>query len=308
MTIDATSPILARHDPRQAACLAVFGMVSLSFIDSFVPIIAHDIGIWQFHATRSAIVLAALLPMALIMGWRLQVRNWWAVAWRSFCISSAMILYFGAVASLPVAQVAAGLLTAPIFVLLITWGFYGARIGRWRVLAVLLGFVGVMLVLRPTGGDATALNVIPVGAGLLYAMGAVATRQYCAEESEAVLVAAFFAALGIWGALGLLVLSETVSDPAINGFFGTGLQPWTKGALFWTFGQALVSLVGIAALFRAYLLAEASHVAVFEYSFLIAAGMWGYVLWGQVPDALALIGMVCIICAGVVIIKRSGAA
>ncbi len=75
-----------------------------------------------------------------------------------------------------------------------------------------------------------------------------------------------------------------------------------------TVGQAIVSVIGIAALFRAYLLAEASHVAVFEYSFLIAAGIWGYVLWGQVPDALALLGMTCIIGAGIVIIKRSKSA
>ncbi|SFR42193.1 DMT family transporter [Litoreibacter janthinus] len=308
MTIEATSPEIVRHDPRQAAILAVFGMVSLSFIDNFVPVIARDIGLWQFHAYRSAMVLAALLPIAVLMGWRLQVRNWRAVAWRSFCISSAMILYFGAVASLPVAQVAAGLLTSPIFVLLISWGFYGAPIGRWRVLAVLLGFAGVMLVLRPSGGEVSALNFIPIGAGFLYALGAVATRQYCAKESEAVLVASFFAASGIWGALGLLALSGTATDPALDGFFGTGLQPWTAEAFLWTMAQGVVSLIGIAALFRAYLLAEASHVAVFEYAFLIAAGIWGYVLWGQVPDALALLGMACIIGAGIVIIKRSGAA
>jgi drug/metabolite transporter (DMT)-like permease len=308
MTIEAATTVVVRHDPRQAAFLAVFGMVSLSFIDNFVPIIARDVGLWQFHATRSAMVLAALMPISMLIGLPLHVRNWRAVAWRSFCISLAMILYFGTVATLPVAQVAAGLLTSPIFVLLISWGFYGAPIGRWRVLAVLLGFTGVMLVLRPSGAEMSALNFIPIGAGFFYALGAVATRQYCADESEGALVASFFAALGIWGVLGLLALAGTVTNPALNGFFGTGLQPWTQASLLWTVAQAVVSVIGIAALFRAYLLAEASHVAVFEYAFLIAAGIWGYVLWGQVPDALALLGMAFIICAGIVIIKRSGAA
>jgi drug/metabolite transporter (DMT)-like permease len=308
MAIDEAAPLAARHDPRQAAFLAVFGMVSLSFIDNFVPVIAYDIGLWQFHAVRSGMVLAVLLPIALLLGWRLKMQNGRAVAWRSFCISSAMILYFGAVATLSVAQVAAGLLTSPIFVLLISWGFYGASIGRWRVLAVILGFAGVLLVLRPTGEAVTVLNFIPIGAGFLYALGAIATRQYCADESEAALVAAFFAALGIWGLLGLIALSGSLTAPGMDGFFGTGWQPWTENSLFWTAAQALVSVIGIAALFRAYLLAEASHVAVFEYVFLIAAGIWGYVLWGQVPDTFALLGMACIIAAGIVIIKRSGAA
>lgn len=284
-------------------------MVILPFIDSFVPIIARDIGLWQFQSVRSAMVLALFLPLALVLGWRLRPVSWVAVAGRSFCVALAMILYFGAIASLPVAQAAAGLLTSPIFVLLISWGAFGAPIGWWRVLAVALGFVGVLLMLRPGGGAAMSwINVIPVGAGFLYAMGAVATRQYCADESEATLVAGFFAAIGLCGAVGLLVLWGVETQPARDGFFGTGWQAWTGPAFWLTVAQAAVSVIGLVALFRAYLLAEASHVAVFEYTFLIAAGLWGYLLWGQVPDALAFVGMACIICAGVVIIKRSGAA
>ncbi|WP_298261092.1 DMT family transporter [uncultured Litoreibacter sp.] len=307
MTIDTIPERASRYDPRQAAILAVFGMVSLSFIDNFVPVIAQDIGLWQFHASRSAMVLTGVLPVALIMGWRLKALSWRAVAWRSFCISLAMILYFGAVASLSVAQVAAGLLTSPIFVLLISWGFYGASIGRWRAMAAILGFVGVMLVLRPFGQDVSLMNCVPVAAGILYALGAIATRQYCADESETVLVLSFFGASAIWGVLGLVILSAKVTTPEIDGFFGTGWQDWTAQALFWTAAQGVVSVIGIAALFRAYLLAEASHVAVFEYSFLIAAGLWGYVLWGTVPDVLGVLGMVCIIGAGVVILRRSEA-
>ncbi|MEM1506541.1 EamA family transporter, partial [Domibacillus sp. 8LH] len=62
---------------------------------------------------------------------------------------TAMLVYFGALALLPVAQVAAGLFTAPIFVLVISRFVYGERIGPVRVLAVLTGFAGVLLVLGP---------------------------------------------------------------------------------------------------------------------------------------------------------------
>lgn len=312
MTIEVatpeTAPFPLRHDPRQAALLAVFGMVILSFIDNFVPIIARDIGLWQFHLARSAMVLAMLLPVALVFGWRLRPLNWLAVALRSICVALAMTLYFGAVAYMSVAEVAAGLLTAPIFVLLISRGVFGVHIGPWRLLAVGLGFTGVLLVLRPFGAELTVLSVMPVGAGLLYAISAVATRRYCADESAATLVAGFFIAVGTIGFSGLVVLIGSDAHPLFDGFFVSGWQPWTGSALSWTFAQAFVSLVGIGALFRAYLLAEASHVAVFEYTMLIAAAFWGYLLWGQIPDALALLGMALITCAGVVIIKRSGAA
>ena len=311
MTIDATAPYAVaddpHHDPRQAAFLAIFGMVLLSGIDNFVPVIAQDIGLWQFHAARAVMVLGMLVPVALFLGRRLRPVSWRAVAVRSTLIAFAMTLYFGAVAYMPVAQVGAGLLTAPIFVLLISWGLFGADIGRWRVLAVALGFAGVLLVLRPFGAGLSVLNVLPIAAGVLYAMAAVITRRHCAQETEVTLVAGFYSAMGVLGIIGLAALSGSGLTPA-DGFFVAAWQPWTASALFWTVAQAVVSLVGIAALFRAYLLAEASHVAVFEYALLIAAGLWGYVLWGQVPDALAVLGMACIIVAGVVIIKRSGAA
>lgn len=323
MTIAATEPVVVAEprwrdprqdpgenpgqDPRQAAFLAVFGMVVLSGIDNAVPVIARDIGLWQFHAVRAALVLAMLVPLAVLLRRRLRPVRWWAVAARSVLVALAMMLYFGAVAYMPVAQVGAGLLCAPIFVVLISWGLLGADIGRWRVLAVFIGFAGVLLVLRPFGAELSVLSVMPLGAGLFYAMAAVATRRYCAQETETTLVAGFFSAIGLLGVIGLGVLAGAGTTPA-DGFHAAGWQPWTASALGWTAAQAVVSLVGIVALFRAYLLAEASHVAVFEYAFLIAAGLWGYVLWGQVPDALAVVGMACIIVAGVIIIKRGGAA
>ena len=59
---------------------------------------------------------------------------------------------FGAVAVLPIAQVGAGLFTAPIFVLIFSALFFGLPIGKWRIIAVGLGFAGVLLLLRPDAG------------------------------------------------------------------------------------------------------------------------------------------------------------
>ena len=93
--------------------------------------------------------------------------------------------------------------------------------------------------------------------------------------------------------------------PLAPAFFGTGWQPMTARAMWWILAQAVFSLIGVGLITRAYQLAEASFVAVFEYSFLISAGVWAYVLWGDLPDAIALIGIGCVIAAGVVIILRS---
>ncbi len=291
----------------QAALCAVAGMALLGFIDNFVKIMAQDIGLWQFHFARSVSVLSILGILALILGWKVRPKRVWAVTMRSFFVASAMIFYFGAVAALPIAQVGAGLFTAPIFVLIISAAFYGVAIGPWRILAVALGFLGVLLLLRPDAEAFNWITAIPIFAGLLYGYGAVCTRMYCVEEDTITLVIGFFAVLGLWGAGGLVwfAISGAATDPVADGFFGTGWQAWTRASVFWTVAQGLVSLVGLGLITRAYLLADASHVAVFEYSFLISAGFWSYVLWGEVPDLIGLIGIVLIIAAGAVIILRT---
>lgn len=291
----------------QAALCAVAGMCLMGFIDNFVKVIAQDIGLWQFHFVRSVMVLGILVPLAIMIGWPVAPRNAWAVAFRSFFPATAMILYFGAVAALPIAQVGAGLFTAPIFVLIISALFYGADIGKWRVLAVALGFTGVLLLLRPDAGSFSWFSLIPILAGAFYGFGAICTRVYCAEESTLALVVGFFIVLGLWGMAGVIWFEVTgaVTDPVTHGFFGTGWQPWSVQAGFWTVAQGVISLAGIGLITRAYLLADASHVAVFEYAFLISAGFWSYVLWGEVLDATGFVGIALIVAAGTVIILRT---
>ncbi|MCY4180563.1 MAG: DMT family transporter [Litoreibacter sp.] len=291
----------------EAALFAVAGMALLGFIDNFVKLMAADIGLWQFHFARSAMVLGVFVPIALVLGWRVRPLRAGAVVFRSFFTATAMVFYFAAVAVLPIAQVGAGLFTAPIFVLIISAQFYGLPVGRWRVFAVALGFSGVLLLLRPEAGSLEAMSFVPILAGLFYGYGAVCTRVYCEGESTATLVTGFFLVLGLWGALGLTYFWTTgaVTDPSIDGFFGSGWQPWTGNALFWTVAQGLVSLLGLGCITRAYQIAEASRVAVFEYAFLISAGFWAYIFWNELPDALGLVGIALIVAAGVVIILRS---
>lgn len=291
----------------RAASYAVFGMALMGFIDNFVRLIASEIGLWQFHFTRSCLVLLVLVPVALWLGWRLRPKRLWAVALRSFFIAASMLLYFSALAALPIAQAAAGVFTSPIFVLILSAFFFGVRIGPWRVFAVLLGFTGVLLMLRPDAASFSWMSVIPVLAGLCYALSAVSTRAFCEGESTGTLVAGFFSTIGVFGACGLIWFAAMgrVTDPALDGFFGSGWQAFSMLSAGVTMAQAWVSLLAIGLITRAYQIAEASHVAVFEYAFLISAGFWSYVLWGERPDAVGLLGIALIIASGVVIILRT---
>lgn len=297
------------QDRTLAAAASILGFALIvAYIDNYVRVIAEDGGLWQFHATRSAIGLVLLAVLARPLGLRLRPRNPGAVLLRGLVHAGAMLIYFGSLAFLPVATVAAGLFTAPIFVLLISRLVYAIRIGPLRILAVALGFLGVILVLGPATTTAISPAVlVPVAAGALYGLGNVATRQWCAGESAETLLAAFFAALGVFGLIGLgaLALWQPAVPAGAAGFILRGAVWPTGRFLFWTFLQAAGSLIAVGLMIRAYQMAEASRVAIFEYVILPASAFWGYVLWSEVLGRRAAVGIVLIIAAGLVITLRA---
>jgi drug/metabolite transporter (DMT)-like permease len=291
--------------------LAAFGAVTLyagviAYTDNYVRVIAQDAGLWQFHATRTAMAFMILGLVAIPFGLRLWPRRPAAVLARSAIHGAAMLIYFGALAFLPVAQVAAGLFTAPIFVLLIQAFAYGQRVRALQVLAVAVGFLGVVLVLGPQAmSGATLAALLPILAGALYALGNIATRAWCAGESAECIVAGFFGMLGLFGLIGMALLwAFPLPVPAgAEGFLQRG-PVWPTGAfLWWTFVQAAGSLLGVGMIVKAYQLAEATRVSVFEYIILPASAAWGFVLWEETLTPLAVVGMALIALAGMLIAR-----
>ena len=286
-----------------AGAILIYAFI-IGFTDNYVRVIAAEAGLWQFHAVRGAMALMLLAAAALVFGLRLRPVSLRAVASRSAIHGAAMLIYFGALAFLPVAQVAAGLFTAPIFVLLISGFVYGHPIGPLRILAVVTGFLGVLLVLGPEAiGGASLAALLPVLAGALYAMGNIATREWCAPETAETLLAGFFAMLGLLGliGLGLLALVPIPVPEGTDGFLQRGWVAPSGSFLFWTFVQAGGSLLGVGLMIRAYKMADASKVSVFEYTILPASAFWGWVLWSEVLTPLATAGMVLIALAGTMI-------
>jgi drug/metabolite transporter (DMT)-like permease len=299
----------------QDRTLAATGLICcyallIGFTDNFVRVIAAEAGLWQFHTTRTAMALAMLALAAAVLRLRLRPVNLRAVAARSAIHGAAMVIYFGALAFLPVALVAAGLFTSPIFVLLISRFAYGHAIGPVRVLAVAIGFLGVILVLGPEAlRGASLAAVLPVLAGFLYALGNIATREWCGQESASTLLAGFFVALGVIGVLGMAVLwlwPVAVAEGA-TGFLQRGPVWASQGFYFWTFVQAVGSLLAVGMMIRAYQITEASRASVLEYVILPASALWSYAIWGERLTGLQIAGMALIIAAGSMIALRAKA-
>ncbi len=288
--------------------LIVGSMAVIGLIDNLIPIIAAEAGLWQFHVFRSFLCIPAVMLLVLARGRSLIPIQPGILFVRSAALSGSMLLYFGSLALMPAAEAGAGLFTAPIFVLLFSAVFFGIRIGVWRIAAVLAGFGGVLLVLRPDLSDPDAASLFPLFAAVLYGIGQLMTRHYCSREDTFVVLLVFYIVIGLCGIAGAVIFTVWPAPETWQRampFFTKGWIAPTGDFLLWTAVQSIGSLVGVAGLIRGYQIADPTYLGVFEYSFLLFAGLWGWILWRHVPDAISFAGMAAIIASGTAIVLRS---
>lgn len=295
------------HRPHSAALMMITGMFVIGFTDNFVSVVSDTIGLWQFHLIRSALMLPMIWTMSQL-GWgKFWPKRWGPVLARSLMLATSMMLYFGALGFLSIAQAVAGLFTSPIFILLIHVLFMGQRVGPWRISAVLLGFAGVLMVLQPAAEGASLWLLMPVAGGLFYAVSAIGTRSWCEGESTLALLAGGMAMLGIMGGLALIVI-ELLGLESATGAAGFMTRGWVWpiwDISHWMILMAVGAIAGVFFLIRAYQMEDPGFVSVFEYSLMIFGPMFGWLLFGQPVEPWQMVGIAMITVSGLIIAVRS---
>lgn len=306
--MSATEPLTPLQTRPMAAALCMIGaMVLLGFVDNYVATIAEAISVWQFLTVRAMMAVPLVWVLSMFGLGTLRPKRLWAVALRSLLIAMGMMLYFGSLAFMPIAQSLAGLFTSPIFVLLMTVVVLKQKIGPWRILAVAIGFTGILLVLGLQQGAPGWIMLMPVAGGFFYAIGSLATRILCAEESTLSMLAGIMSmqwVIGVCALVGLLIWAPAVPERA-DGFLLRGWV-WPIASVFpYIVLQAVISVFGVFLLIRAYQWGEASQVSVLEYSIMIFGPFFGWLLMGQSITPTMIAGIFLIMVAGGIIAVRS---
>lgn len=287
--------------PLAAAAHMVAAMCVIGVIDNFIALIARDVGLWQFLILRGAVAIPLVVALAALGLGRIAPRRYWAIALRSLSIALAMLFYFGALAVMPIAQALAGLFTSPMFILLISATIMRRKVGPIRILAVLLGFLGVVLVLEPDPARLSAWSLLPVAGGFFYALAALATRTICAGEDTLAMLHGMLVAQVALSLLALAVIGTWGSGEGfvLRGWEWPVTQVWPLILL-----QAVGSVLGVGLIIRAYQLGDATFVGIYEYSVFIfgpAAAWW---LFGSGLSGVQTAGIALVAAAGVVIAMR----
>ena len=291
----------------RAAGVMVSAMAIIGVIDNFILQLAGEIGLWQFHLIRSVLAIPLVVALSWLGFGRLAPKRVWAVALRGVLVTIAMIFYFSALAIMSIGEALAGLFTSPMFILLISAVVLRQRIGPWRILAVFVGFVGIVFVLQPDPSDFDMIMLIPIAGGFFYALGMIATRRFCADESTIAMLLVNFLLLGLVGAVGLIVLEMWPLNPGPGaaGFVTRGwVWPMWQSAS-WVGLQAVGSVAGVYLIIKAYQLGEPSFVSVFEYSVMIFGPLFAWIAFGQAVTFWQIFGIALITGAGAIIAVRS---
>jgi len=201
--------------------------------------------------------------------------------------------------------IAASLYTGPIFVALLSAFVIGEKVGARGWFAVVLGFAGVLVILRPHTDAFSLYMLIPIIAGLCYALAAVITRAKCPGEKP--LALAVMLNLCIL-AVGLLATGVVAWLPAeVGAIYPFLLGEWiVMGAREWRLMALLAALIVIigVGLAKAYQSAPPSIIATFDYTYLLFAAWWGFVFFAERPDMPTVAGMLMIASAGWLVTGR----
>jgi len=196
-------------------------------------------------------------------------------------------MFFWAVSYLPLADTVTFYLAGPIYVTALSVILLGENVGWHRWTAVVVGFVGVLLALRPSAASFTLPALIALAGSMIFACLMITTRLL-RETPNTVLVA---------GQLAGTLLFGIVMVP-----FGWINPPPADLAMLSLFG--VLSIIALACVNRALKLAAASVVVPYQYTMIVWAVVLGYVVFGDAPDVLTLSGALVIVMAGLYIFWR----
>jgi drug/metabolite transporter (DMT)-like permease len=216
----------------------------------------------------------------------------WAHAGRTVLTLAALFCFFHAYRTLPLADAYTVMYASPLFATALGVPILGERVGARRWAAVLVGFVGVMLVLRPGGAVLGAGGLVALAGAVFLACNMTLLRLLSRTESNAAILA-WFTVVG------------TAASGALAAF---DWHPPAGGQWLWLLAVGLFGGFGQIAITEAFRCAPVAVVAPFQYTSMIWGILFGLALFGDVPDAAMLAGAAIVVGAGVYVVHREARA
>ena len=261
--------------------LMTLGIALLTANDAASKFLVQTHPVGQVIGLRQAATLLVLIPYVMYFSrWSaLRVVNWSGQIVRGmlFLIGSVFIVW--SLGELPLATAITMLFASPIFMVVLSAPLLGERIGRHRWIAVLGGFAGVLIIMRPGGEAFQWALLLPVLGALVNALRDVLTRKLSRTEIS---IAILF-----WSNI-ILMAGGLASAPF-------GWAPVSASAALWFLAAGIFNGTAHFCIIEALRTGEASMIAPIRYTALLWAAAIGFVVWGELPDFWLLVGAAVIV-------------
>ena len=268
-------------------CAAVF---CLSVNDAFAKALTESYHPVQILFLRNAIAFPMALAVALSLGGRAALRSHRP---RAHVIRGALwllaaTLFFTGLSKLGLAEATALIFAAPVFITALSALVLKEAVGWRRWSAVLVGFLGVLVIVRPGAATFQAAALYPIATAVVYAILMIGARWVDPRDS-------------VWTMMLYLVAVAGVLAGIASVFVWAPLQP--EHALQFLF-IAVFGTLGMTFMTQAFRMADAALVAPFDYTAMLWAVLFGYMIWGELPDPATWAGTAIIVSSGLFILFR----
>ncbi len=292
----------------QGIGIILASVLTMAFADALVKLVSADLTLWQVFVARSLFAVPVLVALLCATGARLRLRApKWALL-RSLLLVLTWLAFYASLPVLELSVAAVAVYSNPIMIALLSALLIGEPVTGRQWLGVLLGFLGVVAILRPGTEAFSWFTLLPLLAAACYALAMVLTRSKCQEEAPMALalalhgsfLAAGLIATALLAFLGLGAETQAAYPFLLGGWAPLGLREWGLMALLGLLSVAY--FIGVA---RAYQIAAPPIIATFDYAYLVSAALWGFLFFAETPGLLTLGGMVLITAAGLLVAAPS---
>lgn len=242
------------------------------------------------------IIAVFISSIPLIKHWKVinTPRNntgWLVLISRSVFGTIGLVLNFYAISHISLADSSIIQKLSPFIIIILSYIFFKEEMTRFQVFAIIIAFIGITLIIKPSGNNIISIGALAALLGALCAGIAYTCVRYLGTHNiSGEFIIFFFSSLS-----SLMLLPYLILDYRTMTYFQ--LLMLLLAGISATIGQYGVTF--------AYKFAAAKNISVFDYSQVLFSGIFGYMFFGEFPDFQSLIGYVIVISVGIVLVLRS---
>lgn len=287
-----------RSAPGKGILQLCAGMLIIPILDVFAKLLGGRLDPLEVTLMRFVMQACLMVPFVIYLRlWHIPAGTLLIQAARGVFLAIATVFFFAALQQLPMAEAIAIYFAQPIILTIFSAIFLGETIRARRIVAIIVGMVGTVIILQPSVMMFGAAAALPLGSSISMAAYMVLTRKIASAVHP-------YQMQFIVGLAAVTVLALAIVVGSFLDLPGAGFLMPTTIEIWWIIGMGLAATIGHAFIVWAMGNAPANVLAPFQYVEIVGATTLGYLVFSDVPAPSTILGVAIIVLSGVYLFHR----